>query len=246
LERPKEKQHYDVADIAFRLIHPQTPMLPFGFDRFTQRLKIGMLIEFFNTQIPDMPQSTRDKLRKLCQIPRMSTYAMGALINETVRHMPADHAFVNVGIWHGFTFLSGVLDNADKTCIAVDNFSEYGGPKDAFCARFEQLKSTNHCLYEMDYIKYFEDVHDRPIGFYIYDGNHSYENQLQGLQLAEPYFGENCIILVDDTNYAHVRQANDDFIRTSQHEYEIIFDKPTYCNAHPTFWNGVTMFRKLS
>jgi hypothetical protein len=51
---------------------------------------------------------------------------------------------------------------------------------------------------------------------------------------------------VDDTNYDQVRQANEDFIAKSPHRYEVLFDQNTYCNHHPTFWNGVTIFRKVT
>ncbi|MDQ7035634.1 MAG: class I SAM-dependent methyltransferase [Anaerolineae bacterium] len=176
----------------------------------------------------------------------MSTYAMAAIINEAVRRIAPDTAFVNIGVWHGFTFLSGLIGNGDKHCIGIDNFSEYGGPKEAFYKRFEKYSSSSHDFYEMDYIDYFATLHETPIGFFIYDGNHSYENQCQALTLAEPFFADDCIIMVDDTNYEAVRRANEDFIKHSPHNYEILFDQPTYCNHHPTFWNGVTIIRRVA
>ena len=245
ITQPKRTYREYLHNIQFRLIHPQTPFLPIGFDRFSQRLNLGQKLEFLNTLLPQVRNSTKTKLQKLCRVPRMSTYAMGAIINETVCRMPRNTTFVNVGVWHGFTFLSGIIDNAEKHCIGIDNFSEYGGPKDQFYERFEAHQSPHHDFYEMDYRRYFDEIHREPIGFYIYDGNHSYENQFQALKIAEPYFADNCVILVDDTNYEQVRQANQDFIQQSSHRYELLFDQQTFCNHHPTFWNGVTIFRKV-
>lgn len=42
----------------------------------------------------------------------------------------------------------------------------------------------------MDYEQYFLTKHKGKIGFYIYDGDYSYKNQLKGLQIAEPFFAE--------------------------------------------------------
>jgi len=153
-------------------------------------------------------------------------------------------SFVNVGVWNGFTLLSGMTENPDKLCIGVDNFSEYGGPKEQFLRRFNEHKSANHHFYDIDYRKYFTDVHAGKIGFYIYDGNHCYEHQMMGLKLAEPFFAKNCVVLVDDANDFGPRQATLDFINHSGNKYEILLDAKTRDNGHPTFWNGIMIFRK--
>jgi hypothetical protein len=175
----------------------------------------------------------------------MSTLALGGIINYGVKQLPEKQMFVNVGVWHGFTFLSGMLNNPDKICIGIDNFSEFGGPKQQFTDRFNQMKSQNHFFYDMDYERYFSEFHKGEIGFYIYDGDHSYENQLKGLKIAELYLGDNSLIFIDDTNYSAPRKATIDFIKQSPNKYNIIFDCKTYCNNHPTFWNGVMILRKI-
>lgn len=231
--------------IKFRFVRPHTPLLPVGFERFSQKLKFGVKFELFNTHFPRNGRDLRERIESICHIPKMSTCAIGGMINEAVHQMPANQAFVNVGVWNGFSLLSGMVGNADKTCIGVDNFSEFGGPKEDFCERFNEFRSANHHFYEMDYEAYFRQEHNGPIGFYIYDGEHSYTNQLKGLQIAEPYFAEDCLILVDDTNYDEARQGTIDFIENSPNEYEIIFERETFCNSHPTFWNGVMVLRRV-
>jgi len=174
----------------------------------------------------------------------MSTFAIGAIINRTVADKAPDTCFVNVGVWNGFTLLSGMVGNRDKQCIGVDNFSEFGGPKEHFLRRFNEMKSHNHRFYEMDYREYFAKIHSGTIGFYIYDGYHSYESQMMGLKLAEPFIGENCIILVDDTNEGDPREATLDFISRGRTKYQMLLDVKTRGNKHPTFWNGIMVFRK--
>ena len=236
--------HQFVNNIGFRLVKPNTPLLPIGFDRFTQRLRIGTLFEAFNTRFPD--RRMKERLRNIAHMPRMSTLAIGGIINEGVRQMAPQQAFVNIGVWRGFSLFSGILNNLHTTCIGVDNFSQFGGPKEDFYKDFEAQAGEQHHFYEMDYVDYFRYVHQQPIGFYIYDGNHTYQNQLFGLHLAEPFFAEGCHILIDDTDHDPVRRGTLDFLKRSTHEYRVILDERTYCNAHPTFWNGIMLLQHMS
>jgi hypothetical protein len=203
-------------------------------------------LEIANTKLPINNRAMAECLGELCKIPRMSTFAIGAIINQAVLHMHEDCCFVNVGVWHGFTLLAGMQQNPRKRCIGVDNFSESGGPRDMLLERFNQYKSPNHYFYEMDYRDYFANVHEGRIGVYLYDGEHSYNNQLDGLLLAEPYFSENCIILVDDTNWGPPKQATHNFIINGRYKYRILLDKTTAGDGHPSWWNGIMAFQRAS
>lgn len=196
-------------------------------------------VDLLNTRLAEPGEQLKPVLRELCEIPRMSTFAVGAILNHAVARMPAEHVFLNVGVWNGFTFLSGLVGNPEKTCIGVDNFSESGGPRDAFMERFERFSGPNHRFHEMDYRDYFSNVHSEPIGVYLYDGEHSYENQWRGLEIAEPYFTDDCIVLVDDSNWEDPHRATLDFIEASGRDYTLFFDERTAGNGHPTLWNGL-------
>lgn len=86
----------------------------------------------------------KGRLSPLCNVPKMSTFAIGAMINRGVSFMPDNTCFINVGVWNGFTFFCGVKDNPQKKCIGVDNFSQFGEPKDQFLKRFEDYRKSNH------------------------------------------------------------------------------------------------------
>jgi hypothetical protein len=166
-----------VKGISFRFYKPERE--PRGYKKLSEWLRrYGVSLEILNTSLPEESRNMKSKLADLCQIPRMSTYAIGAMINKAVSLMSRDQCFVNVGVWNGFTFLAGLVGNSQKNCIGVDNFSEYGGPRGHFLEAFDRYKSAKHRFYEMDYVEYFEKIHTDPIGVYIYDGNHSYQNQL--------------------------------------------------------------------
>jgi Methyltransferase domain len=231
-----------IRKVGFRYYGPLSQLK--GFYRLTHLTeRFDVLFEMVNTRLPQNESTMKRRLTPLCRIPRMSTFAVGAIINYTVSCMKPDTSFVNVGVWNGFTLLSGMLGNPDKRCVGVDNFSEFGGPREQFLSRFNSYKSEAHHFYDADYRDYFENSHSGEIGFYIYDGNHSYENQMAGLKTAEPFLGQGAIVLVDDTNGVEPRQATLDFIGRNASKYELLLDACTRGNKHPTFWNGIMVFR---
>ncbi len=81
----------------------------------------------------------------------------------------------------------------------------------------------------------------RKISFYFYYGAHAYEHQLEGLRMAEPFFAPECYILIDDVNWAEPRRATFEFIASSARTYEVVLDRRTAHNGHPTFWNGIML-----
>ncbi len=232
-------------NIRFRFLKTEHKVPQKAYRVFSLLSKYGMNFEMANTLFPKDDQSGIKDFKTLCQIPKMSTLAIAAIIDKTVSMMPANGAFVNVGVWHGFTLLAGMMHNPDKICVGIDNFSEFGGPKKEFLERFEQYRSDRHHFYEKDYRDYFLNDHEGSIGFYIYDGEHSYQNQLEGLKIAEPFFKSGTIILVDDTNWDEPYQATQDFIAGSSHHYEVLFDQKTAVKTHPTYWNGIVIFRQV-
>lgn len=231
--------------ISFRFVAPSGGL--HWYRRVDHRLAaIGLSLEVANTRLPHDRKSARPALRGLVrEVPRMSTYATAALIDKAVATMPPDAAFVNVGLWHGFSFLAGLVGNPDRRCVGIDNFSQFGGPRGEFLRRYEARRSPLHEFHEMDYEEYFARTHRGPIGFYIYDGEHSYRNQLRGLEAAEPFLASGCVVMVDDTNDAEPRQATLDFVSRHPGRYQMLFERRTAANGHPTFWNGITIFIRM-
>jgi hypothetical protein len=236
-----------INQIGFKFLQPHVPVKTFlETNRWASRIvaseKLTHQLEAMNTEVPAANENI-EKLRTLLDVPRMSSFAISIIINKGVSLMRSDLAFVNVGVWNGFTLLSGMTNNTGKKCVGIDNFSEFGGPRESFLERFNHYKSPSHCFYEMDFAEYFRTVHRGMIGAYLYDGDHSYECQLKGLELAEPFFADDCLVFVDDTNWAEPRSATLEFISRSTNSYDILLDKVTCQNRHPTFWNGFMVLR---
>lgn len=205
-----------------------------------------LLLQFdaLQTVLPEQDQDYRKVLAPLTELPRMSTFPIATIIQRAVRGLPTGAAYLNIGVWQGYTLLAGMLGNPGSRVIGVDNFSQFKGAREGFLERFDRLKSDRHSFFELDYREYFAREHHGPIGFYYYDGDHGYEHQLEGLRLAEPYFTEDCYVLVDDTNWPEPRAGTLDFISGSANRYEVLLDQRTAWNGHPTFWNGVMLLQR--
>lgn len=202
-------------------------------------------LESHNTFISD-PRPNFTSCQILLEIPRYSTIANAYLISKLVELMPPSSAYLNVGVWCGFSYLAPLVSNPDKKCIGVDNFSQFGGPKEYFEALYNAVRNANSRYYDMDYMHYFEKVHKEPLGVYFYDGEHSYENQLKGLEVAEPFLINGAYVVVDDTNDPEPFEATMDFISARPDKYLILLNKKTAHNSHPTYWNGLMILQKVS
>jgi hypothetical protein len=237
--------------IGFELIQPEVRRGPDG--RFTIErsngskatiLELpGIPMDVLNTRLGEEARGLQRQLRPVCDIERMESFAIAAIINRGVASLRPSEAYVNVGVWNGFSFLSGLHGNPGKRCIGIDNFSQLRSPREAFMARFEEHRGSGHEFFDMDYEEYFAIRHDTAIGLYFYDGDHAYEHQLRGLQIAEPFFTDDCVILVDDANWPEPRQATFDFVAQSERKYEVLVDAWVSGRSHPTWWNGLIGLR---
>ena len=199
--------------------------------------------EIANTVLPPEYAHLAEQARPLAELKRMSTFPIAALIGVILKHLPPGQIYLNIGVWHGFTLFAGMLLAPEVPCVGVDNFSEFGGPRELFYQNWQRFCSGPHQqFYELDYQAYFQ-THTAPIGLYFYDGAHDYANQYQSLVLADPFLAPGALILVDDTNFEVPRQATLDFLR-ARSEYRLLGDLPTAMMHHPTFWNGLMILQK--
>lgn len=165
--------------------------------------------------------------------------------------------YLEIGVFQGLTLLSNAFACPEISCFGVDNFALDPDRQnfDIVKERIKKLNLNNAHVINQDYEFALENLDsfivDKKIGVYFIDGPHDYRSQLMCLQLALPYLSENAVILVDDCNYVHVRQANRDFLITHP-EYKLIFETYTPCHpgnmsasqkaeARKGWWNGVNI-----
>lgn len=233
-----------IQAFRFHPIRPETTVPKEVVTFLAEFPSLRLMIENWNMETPHDWREIRTQLEEVARMPRLSSLAMGYLINEIVYRMPEDQAYVNVGTWYGYSLCAGMIKNDNKICIGVDDFSQFGSPEEACKANFLKFRcGVGHRFHSIDFREYFK-AHTLPIGFYFYDAEHSYENQLAALEIAEPFFADDAIIMVDDTNWLEPRKATNDFMKRRPGQYELITKVWTANDGHPTWWNGMILFKK--
>jgi hypothetical protein len=239
-----------IRGIRFKAVRPMENLdVKFkidSLDRLNKAQELLARIDVHQAVLPEDDATYRRRLAPIHNVRRMSTFPIAAIVQRTMRELPREAAYVNVGVWHGYTLFAGMLGNPEKRVVGVDDFSQFGGPREAFGRRFERLKSENHYFFDMDDREYLAARHEGPIGFFYYDGDHAYDRQLEALRLAERHFTPRCYVMVDDTNWPEPRKAALDFVAGSPHQYEVLLDQRTAWNGHPTFWNGLMVLQRQS
>jgi hypothetical protein len=239
-----------INGIDFRFLPPtRAPQRYFaGIDHRLAKatLPLGLL----NTRFPEgRALALMRRLRALARVQGLSTYPIAGIVNEAVRRLPDGQCYVNVGTWRGFTLFAGMVGNPTKRCVGIDNFSEFNvadADRQSFYRDFERFRGPAHEFHEIDYRDYFANVHREPIGLYLYDGAHDYDSQRDGLATAAPWFAKGCLIIIDDAFAEPAQRATREFMSSAESRYEIVLEQRVATKAHPTFWNGIWILRKVA
>jgi hypothetical protein len=170
---------------------------------------------------------------QILKIPGMSGRCYRHFINNLVRTTP-DARYLEVGTWAGSTLCAAISNNC-VSAAAIDNWSEFGGPKALFESHLAQFKTPEaHVRFiESD----FRAVDFSGLGrfnIYLFDGPHEYRDQYDGLDLALPALEEQFVLIVDDWNWEHVREGTRRAMQANRlstlHSIEI---RSTLDNSHP-------------
>ena len=201
----------------------------------------------FNNCILDKDVENIKLKNALLKVDSMSTYAVGHLVNQICQQLSEKQIYLNIGCWKGFTLISGMIDTSCKV-IGVDNFSQFDGPKKEFYFNFKRFQNEQkHFFYNEDYKVFFKKFEKKSekIAFYYYDGEHSYKNQLENLEIADNFLDKGSIVLIDDINFSEVERGTKDFLSKTKSSYKILKEIKTANNhCHPSFWNGIMILEK--
>lgn len=162
--------------------------------------------------------------------------------------------YVEVGVFQGMTLLSAAAANPHLPCYGIDNFAFFDPEKNNQALieeRRQRLSLENAHLINADYEDALEGlgghIGQQKVCVYLVDGPHDYRSQLMCLLLALPWLHERAVILIDDCNYEHVRQANRDFL-VAHSGFKLLFEH--YTTIHPAnkpnpttegWWNGINI-----
>ena len=180
------------------------------------------------------------------------------LLQGFAKNLSPEESYLEVGVFQGLTLLSVAMVIPENRVMGIDNFKQFdkaGTNQEILLNRMTALKIKNAVLINEDYEEALEKMNrwleGKKIGLYFVDGPHDYRSQLLCLLMVRPWLSENAVIVIDDSNYHHVRQANQDFLMVEK-EFKLIFE--SYTEAHPhnladkelqsakdQWWNGINV-----
>jgi len=120
--------------------------------------------------------------------------------------------YLEIGTWAGSTACSALYGNKARA-VCVDNWKEFGGPKDLFFSNIDKIKSSD---LDFSFIEdNFQNIDYSNIGkfnVYMYDGGHDYQEQYDALKLTQSALEDTFVFIVDDWNWERVRNGTFDAI----------------------------------
>lgn len=144
--------------------------------------------------------------KSLLDIEGMSGRKYRAFINQLVRNV-RDPRYLEIGSWAGSTLCSAIYVN-DVQATAIDNWSQFGGPLDSFFRNVADHVSSKTRVNVIN--DDFRSVNYSTIGkfnIYLFDGPHERQDHHDGLMMVRPALENTTIFIVDDWNWADIRDG---------------------------------------
>lgn len=160
-----------------------------------------------------------------------------------------DARYLEIGVWKGSTLCSAMFEN-EMTCVGIDNWSEFRGPKDEFANNFAHHKGKNNASFiESDCWNVDPSVLGS-FNIYMYDGHHTEESHYKALNHFLPCMDDEFIFIIDDWNWLNVREGTLKSIEDNN--MEILFQKEIRTSednnhaksagAQSDWHNGISVF----
>ena len=153
-----------------------------------------------------------------------------------------DARYLEIGVWKGSTFYSALVNNNPTHAIAIDNWSEFGGPFAEFQQNINLLPSyINRTFYNGDcFDQQVKNKINKKFNIYFYDGGHSMEQQKQALTEYINYMDNDFIFICDDWNWSNVVQGTYQGIFQSNLKIVKEWTLPAEFNGDTkNWWNGL-------
>lgn len=178
------------------------------------------------------------------QVENLTSENVLALLDLAAACVGSDEAYVEVGVYHGASLIAAMLGNEGRRFVGIDSFAFRGTSRD----RVERnLAAFGLPVPELIVGDVFELVPagtlgDTRVGVWYYDASHSYESQLEGLRIAEPWLAPGALVIVDDTDWPQVERALDDYV-ASQPRVVRALTIDGKDRGFPQWWEGMQVLR---
>jgi len=158
--------------------------------------------------------------------------------------------YLEIGTWKGSSMCAAMCNNS-MVCVGIDDWSEFGGPKDEFIENFNKFKGNNKATFIE---KNCWDIDVSSIGnfnIYMYDGAHDKTSTYKALNHYLGCLDDEFIYLVDDWNdidglgvqHDNIRKGTMESIKNNN--LSILYQKEIFTpsNDNKNDWhNGISIF----
>jgi hypothetical protein len=147
--------------------------------------------------------------------------------------------YLEIGTWKGSTLISALYRNNPAYYLAIDNWTEFGGPKQDFFNNCTKFLGFTPNFIEGDCFN-IDTTNINNISIYFYDGGHFEEDHYKSITYFYNCLAEYFTLIVDDWTDAGVRKGTRRAIKDTN--INILFEQelPARFNGDTeNWWNGL-------
>lgn len=163
-----------------------------------------------------------------------------ALTNVAASLLDPGEKYVEVGSFHGASFVSALLGN-DVAGIGIDRFGFRDASRVQLEENLERFGVAERAeILEGDAFELLRAgaLDGVSVGAYYYDAAHDYESQLEGLRLIEPHLSSRALLIVDDSDWEQVDRAIRDYLATQPRARSLLLVEGSSRDM-PWWWEGM-------
>jgi hypothetical protein len=151
--------------------------------------------------------------------------------------------YLEVGCWKGSTSCSAFYKN-EVSAYCIDNWSEFGGPKNEFIKNIEKCVGESGDLLSIQLEENdFRNVSYDEIGkynIYFFDGPHEETDQYDGVLVSQSAVEDEFVFICDDWNWEKVRNGTEKAFEKLKLKVIYTVDiRTTSDNTHPVEYNAM-------
>ena len=195
----------------------------------------------------DFPRSEHPLDRRfqpvVAEVENLATENVLALLNLAASCLGPEEAYVEVGVLHGASLIGAMAGNEARRFVGIDDFRLRGGSLEQVeqnLARFG-LETPEFLVGDVFELVPGGALDGTRVGVWYYDASHAYEAQLQGLRIAESLLVPGGLMIIDDTDWADVERAMNDYL-AAQPQARRIMTLEGKDRGAPQWWEGMQVF----
>lgn len=195
------------------------------------------------TRIIDDSIAGKSKLiPDILSIQGMSSARNRHLLNN-ILNRPAVN-YLEIGVWHGSTFISAMYKNEVNSAYAIDNWSEYNDQesKRSFINNCQEFDINNYSLFECDAFQLDLSLIKDKINIYFYDGDHNQDETRKALTYFLPVLADKFLFIADDYRWSGVNVGVNQGIKECKLKIVRKWELDSNGNDKDGWWNGLGIF----